>query len=142
MEGITAPARPKLAEQASQFMRLERAVEEEFRPRLLAGVQRRVEAVAETAEAVAAGGPGCGQAMRRKDTRTVSWLARFWTSASAGFTLPLRALPSPVSASAGFTGRGSGTHQRFTGPFVGPAGSSGAVSAGGASGLVVAGCDR
>jgi hypothetical protein len=77
MEGTTTPARPKLAEQASQFMLLERAVEEEFRPRLLAELQRRVEAVAETAHAVPPECPRCGQAMRRKDTRSVSWLARF-----------------------------------------------------------------
>src|SRR4030081_2935445 len=77
MEGTTTPARPKLAEQASQFMLLERAVEEEFRPRLLAEVQRRVEAVAETAQAVPPEGPRCGQAMGRTDPRSVSWLARF-----------------------------------------------------------------
>ena len=77
MEGTTAPARPKLAEQASQFMLLERAVEEEFRPRLLAELQRRVEVMAETAQAVVPECPCCGQLMRRQDRRSVSWLARF-----------------------------------------------------------------
>src|SRR6266849_15198 len=77
MEGTTAPLRPGLAEEASQFMLLERAVEEEYRPRMLAELQRRVEAVAETAQAVVPECPRCGQAMRRKDTRAVSWLARF-----------------------------------------------------------------
>src|SRR5260221_568461 len=77
MDPTTVPPRPKLAEQASQFMLLERAVEEEFRPRLLAELQRRVEAVAETAQALAPECPRCRQAMRRKDTRCVSWLARF-----------------------------------------------------------------
>jgi len=77
MEGTTAPLRPALAEEASQFMLLERAVEEEYRPRMLAELQRRVEAVAETAQAVVPECPRCGQAMRRKDTRAVSWLARF-----------------------------------------------------------------
>ena len=53
MEGTTAPARPELAEQASQFMLLERAVEEEYRPRMRAELQRRVEVMAETAQVMA-----------------------------------------------------------------------------------------
>src|ERR1035438_8053410 len=77
MERRTAAARPELAEQASQFMQLERAVEQEYRPLMLAELQRRVEALAETAQAALPECPRCGQAMRRKDTRPVSWLARF-----------------------------------------------------------------
>jgi hypothetical protein len=77
MKGSTVPARPKVAEQASQFMLLERAVEEEYRPRMLAELQRRVEAVAQTAQAVAPECPRCGQVMRRKDSRSVSWWALF-----------------------------------------------------------------
>ena len=77
MEKPVSPARPKLAEQASQFMLLERAVEAEFRPRMLEELQRRVEAVAQTAQAVAPECPRCGQVMRRKDTRSVSWWALF-----------------------------------------------------------------
>src|SRR5229473_2516256 len=77
MKRTAVPARPELAEQASQFMLLERAVEQEFRPRMLAELQRRVEAVAETAQAMVPECPRCGQSMRRKDTRPVSWLARF-----------------------------------------------------------------
>ena len=77
MEGTTAPVRPELAEQASQFMLLERAVEEEFRPRLRAELQRRIEVIAETAQIETPPCPRCGQLMRRKDTRSVSWLARF-----------------------------------------------------------------
>src|ERR1700730_9247476 len=67
MEGTTAPVRPELAEEASQFMLLERAVGGEFRPRMRA----------ETAQAVMPECPRCGQLMRRKDRRSVSWLARF-----------------------------------------------------------------
>jgi hypothetical protein len=77
MERPTATARPKLAEQASQFMLLERAVEKEYRPRMLEELQRRVEAVAQTAQAVAPECPRCGQGMRLKDTRSVSWWALF-----------------------------------------------------------------
>src|SRR5580693_10338367 len=77
MERTMAPVRPELAEQASQFMMLERAVEEEYRPRMRAELQRRVEAIAETTQTMAPRCPRCGQSMRRKDTRSVSWLARF-----------------------------------------------------------------
>jgi Uncharacterised protein family (UPF0236) len=77
MEGRTAPARPELAEQASQFMLLERAVEQEYRPLMLAELQRRVDAVAQTAQTAHPACPRCGRTMGRKDTRPVSWLARF-----------------------------------------------------------------
>jgi hypothetical protein len=77
MEGRSAPARPELAEQASKFMLLERAVEHEYRPLMLAELQRRVDAVAQTAQTTEPACPRCGRSMRRKDTRPVSWLARF-----------------------------------------------------------------
>jgi hypothetical protein len=73
MEARIAPARPELAEQASQFMLLERAVEQEYRPLMLAELQRRVDAVARTEQTTEPACPGCGQSMRRKDTRSVSW---------------------------------------------------------------------
>jgi len=77
METPLTPVRPELAEQASQFMLLERAVEEEYRPRMLAELQRRVEAVAVTAQATVPQCPQCGRTMGRKDTQSVSWIARF-----------------------------------------------------------------
>src|SRR5450432_600871 len=77
MEGGSAPARPELAEQASQFMLLEREVDQEYRPLMLAALQRRVDAVALTAQITEPACPRCGQTMRRRDTRPVSWLARF-----------------------------------------------------------------
>jgi hypothetical protein len=74
--GRTNRWRPVLSEKASQFILLERAVEEEFRLRMLADLQRKVEAAVETAQAAAPKCPRCGQLMRRKDTRPVSWTAR------------------------------------------------------------------
>lgn len=74
---MTAPTRPELAEQASQFMLLEREVEREYRPLMLAELQRKVDAVAQTTQKTGPACPGCGQTMHRKDTRPVSWLARF-----------------------------------------------------------------
>jgi hypothetical protein len=77
MERRTAPARPELAERASQFILLERAVEQEYRPLMLAELQRRVNAVAQAAQSTQPACPRWGQPMSRKDTRPVSWLARF-----------------------------------------------------------------
>lgn len=58
-------------------MLLERAVEQEYRPLMLAELQRRVDVVAQTAQTTGPVCPLCGQTMGRKDTRPVSWLARF-----------------------------------------------------------------
>jgi hypothetical protein len=58
-------------------MLLERAVEQEYRPLMCAELQRRVDAVAKTAQAVVPDCSCCGRVMVRKDTRLVSWLARF-----------------------------------------------------------------
>jgi hypothetical protein len=77
MEGVTARARPRLSEQASKFMVLQREVEQEYRPLMRAELQRRVEAVARTVQLTEPACPHCGQTMSRKDTRPVSWLARF-----------------------------------------------------------------
>jgi hypothetical protein len=77
MEGRSAPARPELAEEASQFMLLERKVEQEYRPLMLAELQRKVDAVAQASQTTGPACPRCGQTMRRKDTRPVSWLGRF-----------------------------------------------------------------
>jgi transposase-like protein len=58
-------------------MVLEREVEEEYRPLMRAELQRRVEAVARTAQIAEPACPHCGRTMSRKDIRSVSWLARF-----------------------------------------------------------------
>jgi hypothetical protein len=47
---------------------LERAVEEEYRPRMRAELQRRLEVIAETTQTMVPACPRCGQSMRRKDT--------------------------------------------------------------------------
>jgi hypothetical protein len=109
---------------------------------MLAELQSLVEAVAEAAQAAVPKCPRCEQAMKRKDTRRVSWIARFWTPAGLGSALPLRGLPHAMSTATGRAWGGTGTDQRFAGPIVGAVGSGGAVSAGGASGVVVIGGSR
>jgi hypothetical protein len=66
-----------LADHDSQFLWLERAVEDEFRPRMLQELQRRVDALAESARVSSTVCARCGQPMVCQDVRPVSWWARF-----------------------------------------------------------------
>ena len=77
-ESETPPSRPVLASEPPCFLRLEREVEIEFRPLMLAALQSKVGAVADPAprEAVL-NCTECGQAMHYHDIRSVTWLARF-----------------------------------------------------------------
>lgn len=70
------PARPLLSSQASCFVKLEREVEAEYRPQMLAALQRKVTALAETAGELPKCAR-CGHLMGHQDTRRVSWWARF-----------------------------------------------------------------
>lgn len=71
------PNRPVLEDHPSEFLLLERAVEDEFRPRMLQELQRRVDALAQAVRGNSATCPGCGQLMICQDVRPVSWVARF-----------------------------------------------------------------
>ena len=71
-----APRRPVLADKASLFVSLERAVEAEFRPLMLKALQQRVEAVAESMQEAPLC-PQCGRSMARHDAAMVSWVALF-----------------------------------------------------------------
>jgi len=65
-----------LADDPPRFLLLEREVEIEYRPQMLAALQSKVDACAATARGTTPVCPRCGQPMRRQDTREVSWLAR------------------------------------------------------------------
>ena len=69
--------RPWLADHPSQFLLLERAVEDEYRPRMLKELQCRVDALAESARASSPACTSCGRQMVCQDIRPVSWWARF-----------------------------------------------------------------
>jgi hypothetical protein len=71
------PVRPILADQPSKFLLMERAVEDEYRPRMLQELQRRVDEMAESARAGPAVCARCGRSMVCQDVRAVSWWARF-----------------------------------------------------------------
>ena len=75
-EPETPPARPVLPDALPLFVLLEREVEIEYRPQMLAALQKKVDAVAQAARTRAPACPYCGQPMRRQDTRPVSWRAR------------------------------------------------------------------
>jgi hypothetical protein len=70
------PQRPALQE-ASQFLLLEREVELEHRPRMLEALQGKVNAAADSLRSQTPVCDQCGQPMKRHDTESVSWTARF-----------------------------------------------------------------
>ncbi|MBK5292888.1 MAG: ISKra4 family transposase [Acidobacteriia bacterium] len=76
-EPVEPPPRPRLADQPSRFILLEREVELEYRPRMLEALQDKVNTVAEEARTTAPGCPRCGQPMSYHDARPVSWLAHW-----------------------------------------------------------------
>jgi hypothetical protein len=80
-EPVEPPLRPRLADQPSRFVLLEREVELEYRPQMLEALQRKVNTVAEPCRATAPECPQCGQPMSYHDARPVSWLAH-WGRAS------------------------------------------------------------
>src|SRR5579863_8230447 len=71
------PLRPRLADQPSRFVLLEREVELEYRPQMLEALQRKVNTVAEEARTTVPECPQCGQPMSYHDARPVSWLAHW-----------------------------------------------------------------
>lgn len=75
-EPETPPARPVLPDEPPRFLLMERAVEIEYRPQMLAALESKVNAVAAAVPGTVPVCPYCGQPMRCQDTRSVSWLAR------------------------------------------------------------------
>jgi len=75
-EPAPPPNRPALVE-VSQFIRLEREVEIEYRPLLLEALQGKVNEVADSVRDQTPCCSQCGRSMKRQDTETVSWTARF-----------------------------------------------------------------
>ena len=67
--------RPILNEQASRFILLEREVDREYRSRMLAALQDKVNAVAQEVHAAAPACPRCARPMSFHDARPVFWLA-------------------------------------------------------------------
>jgi len=76
-EALEPPLRPRLDDQPSCFVRLEREVELEYKPQMLEALQRKVNMVAAEAHATVPECPQCGQLMSYHDARPVSWLAQW-----------------------------------------------------------------
>jgi len=110
-------ALPGLADERSRFLRLECEVEEEYRPQMLAALQRKVDAVAEEAGNQAPACPQCGQPMGHHDTR--GWLAgelgTLTVMAPRYRCLPCHQESRPL-LDFGSAVRGTGEHPRFAGP--------------------------
>jgi len=64
-------------QEVSQFLLLEREVELQYRPRRLDALQDKVNAVADSLQGQTPACAQCRHPMKRHDTETVSWLARF-----------------------------------------------------------------
>ena len=76
MDALQSFPRPMLADKPSLFVSLERAVADEFRPRMLTALQQKVDAVAESMQE-APQCSVCGRSMARHDSGIVSWVALF-----------------------------------------------------------------
>lgn len=77
-EPVEPPQRPRLADQPSRFVLLEREVELEYGPQMLEALQCKVNTVAKDAHATVPECPQCGRPMTYHDARPVSWLAHRW----------------------------------------------------------------
>jgi hypothetical protein len=73
----TSPTPPVLLAGATRFMELEREVEQEYRPQMLAALHGKIEREAELLQEQVPECVHCGRAMSYHDTRPVSWWARF-----------------------------------------------------------------
>jgi ribosomal protein S27AE len=74
-EPVEPPLRPRLVDQPSRFVLLEREVELEYKPQMLEALQRKVNPVDEQTCATVPECPRCGRPMSNHDARPVSWLA-------------------------------------------------------------------
>ena len=74
-ESAAPPVRPGLADHPSRLMQLECEVEQEYRPQMLAALQRKVDAVAKEVGSQRPECPQCGQPMGHHDTRSATWLS-------------------------------------------------------------------
>jgi hypothetical protein len=73
-----APA-PVLADEVPLFMRLEREVEDEFRPRMLAALTAKIAVLENALAKPGPRCPDCARAMRSRGRRPVSFITRFGT---------------------------------------------------------------
>jgi len=79
LEGAPAAVKPVLPTEASLFIRLEREVEDEFRPGMLEALQRKIDDLVDSQSGQRPACPECENPMPYKDRNPVSWLTRFGT---------------------------------------------------------------
>jgi hypothetical protein len=132
------PVRPILADQPSKFLLMERAVEDEYRPRMLQELQRRVD---ETAQSTRAEPAICAVA-------DVPWSARTCARFPGGRVSGVSGSACRVTVArlavvkvglCWICWAGTWACQRLSCPAAGAAGSGGAISVGGASSVAAFG---
>ncbi len=77
LTGASAPAEPVLPTEAPLLIRLEREVENEFRPLMLEALQRKIDEHAASLQGQRPDCTDCGEPMRYKDKTPITWLTRF-----------------------------------------------------------------
>ena len=141
-EPLQPPLRPRLAEQPSRFVLLEREVELEYRPQMLEALQRKVNAVAEEASAMAPECPRCRQPMSYHDCSPGVMARPLGEASGLSSAVSLFGLQTGKPALVGSSGCRAWAHLWFVGSTVGAAGRRGALRTGGAVGAVAMGSDR
>lgn len=111
------PEHPELAAEIPSFIRIEREVEDTFRPQILAALQEKVDALALSVQVAAPHCPKCGNEMVYQETRRVSWLTRFgrvWAETARFRCRPCRTQSRPLLERLGVEpGRISGSLARL-----------------------------
>jgi hypothetical protein len=116
-DSISHPKHPELASQIPSFIRIEREIEDQFRPGMLSALQEKVDAIAASVQVSAPNCPNCGREMAYQEARRVSWLTRFgrvWAEAARFRCRPCKTQSRPLLEQLGVEpGRISGSLARL-----------------------------
>lgn len=141
-EPVEPPLRPQLADQPSRFVLLEREVELEYRPQMLAALQRKVNTVAEGIRAKAPECARCGLPMSYHDARPLTWLAHWGRLHASPARYRCSRCNQEQRPLLDLLGVEPGPRLWFFGSPVGTAGGSGAIRTGGTAGASALGSDH
>lgn len=116
-DSISHPKHPELADPIPSFIRIEREVEDNFRPRMLSELQEKIDDLAASVQLSAPDCPKCGREMTYQEARRVSWLTRFgrvWAEAARFRCRPCKIQSRPLLERLGVEpGRISGSLARL-----------------------------
>lgn len=135
------PARPVMADAAPLFLKLEREVELDYRPLMLAALQSKVDAVAAAESHKVPTCQRCGQPMKRHDARSAWWQARFGCLRVSVPRYRCRSCSTECKPLLELLGVDR-PHLRLAGAFAGAAGHGYSLYSDGTFGLGAVGCHR